>query len=425
MKILVVGSGGREHALVWRLARSGHQLWAAPGNPGIARDATCLDIAIGDLAGLEAAAVDHGVELVIVGPEAPLVAGLADRLRARGVLVFGPGASGARLEGSKIFSKEFFARHDIRTAEFASCDDVAGADAAIARLGDRVVVKADGLAAGKGVVVCSSRDQARQAAREMLEQARFGDAGRRIVIERRLDGRELSVMAITDGSRYALLAQAEDHKAIFDGDRGPNTGGMGTVSPAAWATSELIERARREIFDPTLRGLAADGIDYRGVLYAGLMVADDGTPWLLEYNCRFGDPETQPVMARLRGDLATWLAGAAAGELPPGELEWDERAAVCVVLASARYPAGADTGHAITGIDAAEAGGEVVVFHAGTAVRDGVLVNTGGRVLGVTALDEDVAAARARAYAAVGHIAFEGMQYRRDIGARGASQVDS
>jgi len=423
MKVLVVGGGGREHGLVWRLAQSGHEVLAAPGNPGIASDATCLDIGTGDLDALEAAAIEHSVELVVVGPEAPLVAGLADRLRARDVLVFGPGSDGAQLEGSKIFSKQFFARHNIRSAGFVACASVAEADAAIDELGDRVVVKADGLAAGKGVVVCSNKDQARKAAREMIEDARFGDAGSKIVVEQRLEGRELSVMAITDGKRYEVLAQAEDHKAIFDGDTGPNTGGMGTASPAPWATSALLDRINREVFEPTLAGLAADGIDYRGVLYAGIMVADDGAPWLLEYNCRFGDPETQPVMARLRGDLAVWLAGAAAGELPAGSLDWDERTAVCVVLASKGYPATPQKGFEITGVAAAEADDDVVVFHAGTTARDGKLLTSGGRVLGVTALATGVNAARARAYAAVDEINFNGMQFRRDIGARGRTDV--
>lgn len=417
MHVLVVGGGGREHALAWRLARSGHRVVAAPGNPGIEAVADCVPIGAGDLDGLEALALERQVELVVIGPEAPLVAGLSDRLRARGLLVFGPSRAAAQLEGSKTFSKKFFARHGIRSADFATVTTMVEADAAIDRLGDRVVVKADGLAAGKGVVVCSSRDQARAAARSMLEDHAFGDAGQRVVIEQRLDGHELSVMALTDGSRYEVLAQAEDHKTIFEGDQGPNTGGMGTVSPAPWATEELIDRVRREIFDPTLTGLAADGLDYRGVLYAGIMVAPDGVPWILEYNCRFGDPETQPVMCRFASDPAEWLAGAAAGALPPGSIEWDPRTAVCVVLAAAEYPEKPRKGDAITGLDGLDAD-DLVVFHAGTARKGDSLVTAGGRVLGVTALGPDLAAARARAYAAVDRIEFEGKQFRRDIGAR-------
>ncbi len=417
MRVLVVGSGGREHALAWRLARARHQVVAAPGNPGIARVAECVAVGAGDLPGIERLARERVVDLVAVGPEVPLVAGLADRLRAAGVAVFGPSAAGARLEGSKSFSKLFFQRHNIRTAEFAVCDSVAEADDAIARMGGDVVVKADGLAAGKGVVVCSDTDQARAAARHMIDERAFGDAGARVVVERKLIGQELSVMALTDGERYEILAQAEDHKAIFDGDRGPNTGGMGTVSPAPWASDALIERAAREIFDPTVAGLRADGIDYRGVLYAGLMVAPDGAPWLLEYNCRFGDPETQPVMRRFASDPGEWLAGAAAGRLPDGHIDWDPRTAVCVVLAAEGYPQAPVKGDEITGIDQVE-GDDVVVFHAGTERRGEQLFTSGGRVLGVTAVGDGLDEARSRAYSAVDGIQFRGMQYRRDIGAR-------
>jgi phosphoribosylamine--glycine ligase len=418
MKILVVGGGGREHALVWCLARKGHEVLAAPGNPGIAKQAECLDIGPGSLDALEAASADRGVDLVVIGPEAPLVLGLADRLRGRGIPAFGPGAGAAQLEGSKVFAKEFFARHGIRTAEFAVCNDLDEANAAIERLGDPLVVKADGLAAGKGVVVCSSADEAREAARLMLVERKFGDAGNRVVVERRLFGQELSVMAITDGKRYEVLAQSEDHKAIYDGDRGPNTGGMGTVSPAPWASDELLDCVRRDVFEPTLRGLAADGLDYRGVLYAGLMVDGDGVPSMLEYNCRFGDPEAQPVLARLEDDLGTWLAGAAAGALPEGCMNWDPRAAICVILAAAGYPGSPQKGDEIRGVDAVDAEEDITVFHAGTAARDGKLYTAGGRVLGVTALAEGIEAARKRAYDAVDRIEFAGKQFRRDIGAR-------
>jgi len=418
MKILVVGSGGREHALAWQLARSGHAVIAAPGNPGIAEIAACHDIKVGDLDGQVALAVRERVDLVVVGPEAPLVAGLADRLRAAGVPTFGPGADGARLEGSKVFTKELFARHGIPTAAFAACASLAEADAAIARLGGNVVVKADGLAAGKGVYVCYDAAEARAAARALLEERRLGDAGARIVIERKIRGREVSILALTDGERLEVLAPAEDHKTIFDGDRGPNTGGMGTVSPA-WITDAMIARIVRDVLEPTVRGLAAEGIDYRGVLYAGLMIDDDGVPWTLEYNCRFGDPETQPVMARLRGDLGAVLAGAAAGAMPVGGLDWDPRTAVCVVLAAAQYPDTPRTGDPITGLDQLATGDDLVVFHAGTARKDGALVTAGGRVLGVTALGDGVTAARRRAYDAVARIHFDGMQLRRDIGARG------
>jgi phosphoribosylamine--glycine ligase len=324
----------------------------------------------------------------------------------------------ARLEGSKVFSKELFARHGIPTARFRIARTLAEANAAIDELG-ACVVKADGLAAGKGVVVAATPDEARAAAREMLEGARFGAAGATLVLEDRIAGREVSVLALTDGHRLEVLPAIEDHKTIFDGDRGPNTGGMGTVSPA-WASEEVIGRITREILEPTLRGLAAEGIDYRGVLYAGVMVDAGGAPWLLEYNCRFGDPETQPIMARMIGDLGAVLAGAARGELPHGKLAWDPRVAVCVVVAAAGYPDQPRTGDPIRGLDRGPGSmRDVIVFHAGTA-RDagGQLVSAGGRVLGVTALGISVEQARERAYSAVDAIDLPGKQVRRDIGAR-------
>ncbi|MDX2089310.1 MAG: phosphoribosylamine--glycine ligase [Kofleriaceae bacterium] len=416
MKILVVGSGGREHALVWRLGQSGHVVIAAPGNPGIEALARCFPVKVDELERLVELAVSEKVELVVVGPEAPLVAGLADRLRARGVPTFGPGAEGAQLEGSKAFSKQFFARHNIPTAPFEVVATVAEADAAIAKLGGQVVVKADGLAAGKGVIVADNADEARLAARSMLEAGRFGAAGTRVVIEKRIIGREVSVLALTDGRHLDVLPAVEDHKTIFDGDRGPNTGGMGTVSPA-WTSDVLAQRILHEILQPTVRGLAADKIDYRGVLYAGVMVDAAGTPWLLEYNCRFGDPETQPIMVRMRGDLGAVLLGAANGEMPVGALAWDARVAICVVVAAPGYPGEVRTGDPIGGLAAPS--DDAFVFHAGTARRDGAIVTAGGRVLGVTALGVSVDQARSKAYAAVDRIELAGKQFRRDIGARG------
>jgi phosphoribosylamine--glycine ligase len=416
MKILVVGSGGREHALVWRLTQAGHTVVAAPGNPGIEALATRAAVAIDDHDGLVKLARGERVDLVVVGPEAPLVAGLANVLRAAGVPTFGPSANGAQLEGSKVFSKQFFARHAIPTAPFEIATTVAEADAAIDRLaqGGAIVVKADGLAAGKGVVVAADVAEARAAARAMLESRQFGAAGATLVIEQKIVGREVSVLALTDGKRLEVLPAVEDHKTIFDGDRGPNTGGMGTVSPA-WITDPIGLRIRHEILEPTVRGLGAEGIDYRGVLYAGVMVDPAGAPYLLEYNCRFGDPETQPIMARMRGDLGAVLLGAAIGEMPVGALAWDARVAVCVVVAAAGYPEAPRTGDVIGGLEALD---DVVVFHAGTERRDGALVSAGGRVLGVTALGISVEQARAKAYAAVDRIELAGKQVRRDIGAR-------
>ncbi len=418
MKILVLGNGGREHALVWRLAQGGHEVIAAPGNPGIEQVARCVPVALTDHPGITDLARAERVDLVVVGPEAPLVAGLADDLRANNLLVFGPGAAGAQLEGSKAFCKQFFARHDIPTARFFTVTTVAEADAAIDSLtatGAGVVVKADGLAAGKGVVVAESVAEAKAAARDMLEARRFGAAGATVVVEERIIGREVSVFAITDGTSLEVLPPTEDHKTIFDGDQGPNTGGMGTVSPA-WTNADIVERITKEILEPTLRGLRADGIDYRGVLFAGVMVDAGGAPYLLEYNVRFGDPETQPLMARMVGDFGKVLAGCASGHLPHGVLAWDPRVAVCVVVAAAGYPGNVRTGDPLTNVPEARDG--VVVFHAGTAKKDGHLVSAGGRVLGVTALGVSVQQARERAYAVVDEIELPGKQVRRDIGAR-------
>jgi len=370
---------------------------------------------VGELDKLVALAEEESVDLVVVGPEAPLVAGLADQLRANRIPTFGPGAAGAQLEGSKAFSKQFFARHGIPTAAFEVVTTVEQADEAIAKLGGSVVVKADGLAAGKGVVVAANADEAKAAAREMLEARRFGDAGATVIIERRIVGREVSVLALTDGRRLEVLPAVEDHKTIFDDDKGPNTGGMGTVSPA-WTNPDMVERITREILQPTVRGLAADGIQYRGVLYAGVMVDKAGAPWLLEYNCRFGDPETQPIMARLHGDLGKVFLGCAKGELPAGVLAWDARVAVCVVVAAAGYPGQVKTGEKIAGVP--ESTDDMIVFHAGTADKDGKLVTSGGRVFGVTALGVSVEQARERAYGAVDAIELAGKQARRDIGGR-------
>ncbi len=424
MRILVIGSGGREHALCWRLAASGHELLAAPGNPGIGELAERVDLSTDDHDALVALCRSRHVDLVVIGPEAPLVAGLADRMRNRGVAVFGPSASAARLEGSKSYAKEFFRRHGIRTAEFRVCGDMESVDRALGELSTdgrtEVVVKADGLAAGKGVVVCDDASTARAAARAMLEERRFGAAGALVVIERRLRGREVSIMALTDGARAVMLPPVEDHKAIFDGDHGPNTGGMGTVSPPAWVDDALLARIEAEILAPTLRGLAADKTEYRGVLYAGLLVDDAGAPWILEYNCRFGDPETQPALVRFEDDLGAWLLGAARGQLPGGAPAVSARAAVCVVLASRGYPEEAQIGDPIEGTGADPAG-DAIVFHAGTAMVGGRLVTAGGRVLGVTASGADVAEARERAYRTAAGISVEGMPLRRDIGARAGS----
>jgi phosphoribosylamine--glycine ligase len=418
MRVLIVGGGGREHALALACSRHGHELHAAPGNPGIAELARCHPIPAGDLAGIAELAGRLRVELVVVGPEAPLAAGLADAVTGRGVPCFGPTARGARLEASKAWSKAFFARHGIPTAEFALCETMEQVDQALASLGGHVVVKADGLAAGKGVIVCDEAAAAREAASGMLVGGHFGAAGARIIIERRLAGREVSVMAITDGKRLVVLPPAEDHKALLDGDRGPNTGGMGVVSPTPVLSPGLLERVRRDVLDPTLRGLVAEGLDYRGVLYAGLMIDPSGTPSVLEYNCRFGDPETEAVALRWQDDPVPWLLGAARGAMPDGAPRISPRAAVCVILAAEGYPGAPRTGDTIGGLDEARGLPDVHIFHAGTRLEGGRLVTAGGRVLAVCALGDDPAAGRARAYQAADRIHWPGAQLRRDIGAR-------
>jgi phosphoribosylamine--glycine ligase len=420
MTILVVGGGAREHALVWALGRGGHRIVAAPGNPGIARLAECVPVKADDLEGQVRLAEERGVEVVVVGPEVPLCGGLADRLASAGIACFGPVAAGARLEGSKIYAKRFFARYGIPTAEFAVCGSLAEAEEAIARLGGAVVVKADGLAAGKGVMVCADPGQARAAAHALLSDGALGEAGRRIVVERRLAGREASVFAITDGNRLAILTAAEDHKALLDGDRGPNTGGMGAVSPAPAVDAAMVERVRRTVLEPTLAGLRTEGIAYRGVLFAGLMIGPDGSPQILEYNCRFGDPEAEVILSRWEApELGGFLLAAAVGRLSEEAPRFSSRAAVCVIMASAGYPGPPRVGDRIEGLAEAERLGDVVVFHAGTRADGDDVVTAGGRVLAVTALGDDVPAARTRAYRAVDAISFAGAQVRRDIGRRG------
>jgi phosphoribosylamine--glycine ligase len=424
MKILVIGSGGREHALCWCIARSPlvEKLYCAPGNPGTAACAENVQLPVSDLEALASFARDHGVDLTVVGPEAPLCAGIVDHFSERGLRVAGPTQAAARLEGSKAFAKAFMERHGIPTATAATFEDPGEAERYIEAHAAARVVKADGLAAGKGVVVCGSAAEARAAVQRILGGA-FGAAGRRVVVEERLQGEEASFMAISDGERIWPLAGSQDHKAAFDGDSGPNTGGMGAYSPAPILDAALEEAVMARVMVPAIRGLAAEGIPYRGVLYAGLMIEPDRSFRVLEFNCRLGDPETQPVLARLGSDLVPYLAGVADGRLPAEPPVWDPRAAVCVVMASGGYPGPSIQGLPIEGIAEAEALGDVLVFHAGTA-RDhaGRLLTAGGRVLGVTGLGADVAAARARAYQAAERIHFQDRHYRRDIGARAGAR---
>jgi len=422
LSVLLVGSGGREHALAWKIHRSPllGRLLAAPGSAAIEAFAEChSDVAAADVDAIVALAEREAVDLVVVGPEDPLVAGLADRLRARGIAVFGPSAAAARLEGSKEFAKTFMARHAIPTAEYASFDDVDEAIAWARRRGGRMVVKADGLAAGKGVAMCEDAAEAERALRETMSERRFGSAGDRVVIEEWLEGEEASYYAISDGVRVVALAAAQDHKRALDGDRGENTGGMGAYSPAPVFSEAVEKQVIERIVQPVIRGMAQEGTPFVGVLFVGLMIDAAGDARVVEFNVRFGDPETQPLVLRLDDDLLPVLDAAARGELAEDAALSFSGAAVCVVLASRGYPRAYESGRAIAGLEAAAALPGTVVFHAGTRRgADGGYETAGGRVLGVTARGEDVATARERAYAAVAQIDFEGAQYRSDIADR-------
>jgi phosphoribosylamine--glycine ligase len=421
MRILVAGSGGREHALVWKIAQSARveRVLAAPGSDGIARHAACFPaVKAGDGPGLVALCRAERVDLVVIGPEDPLAAGIADELRAAGIAVFGPSGAAARLEGSKAFAREFMARHGIPQPRFRSFASPGEARAYVRELGGPSVVKADGLCAGKGVAVCDDPAQAERALQEIMGDRRFGAAGDRVLVEERLLGEEASYYAITDGERVATLAAAQDHKRALDGDRGENTGGMGAYAPAPIVSPGVEKRVLEEIVHPTLRGLRAEGTPFVGVLYCGLMIDGAGTPRVIEFNVRFGDPETQALVVQMDGDLVPLLAGAAAGKLEPGPAPAAPGAAVCVALASGGYPREYATGHAISGLAEAEALPGVVVFHAGTRRAGDGFVTAGGRVLGVTARGDDLASARDRAYEAASRIRFAGCHYRRDIAAR-------
>ncbi|MBX3271248.1 MAG: phosphoribosylamine--glycine ligase [Sandaracinaceae bacterium] len=417
MKVLVVGGGAREHALAGKLARSPRvtEVLVAPGNAGTAEVATNLPIAAGDLDALVRAAREHAVGLVVVGPEAPLVAGLVDALEAAGVPTFGPSASAARLEGSKGFAKDFMARHGIPTAAYRVFDDAAQAAAWVRELDRPMVVKADGLAAGKGVVVAATVDETLAALDSILLAREHGDAGARVVVEERLEGPEISFHVVCDGVRTVPLAAAQDHKRLRDGDRGPNTGGMGAYSPPPMVDAALERAILERVVEPTLRGMAAEGAPFRGVLFVGLMLVG-GEPRVLEYNVRFGDPETSVLMARLDGDILPLLLGAARGDLGGVEVRWGAPAALSVVVASEGYPGACPEGRAIEGLARAAALDGVTVYHAGTRREGERVIASGGRVLCVTARGESVPDAAARAYAAVDAITLEGAQHRRDIG---------
>ena len=419
MKLLVIGSGGREHALAWKLAQSPRisQVLVAPGNGGTATEEGLVNVPLTDIPALvEFVRGDSDIAFTVVGPEAPLAAGVVDAFRAAGLKIFGPAQAAAQLESSKDFAKQFMARHGIPTAAFGTFTDAAAAHAYIDEQGVPIVVKADGLAAGKGVVVATTAEEAHAAVDAMLAGNAMGDAGHRVVIEECLVGEEASFIVMVDGEHVLPLPSSQDHKRLQDGDLGPNTGGMGAYSPAPVVTPQLHARIMREVIQPTVEGMAADGIRYTGFLYAGIMVGADGAPRVLEFNCRMGDPETQPIMMRLKSDLVGVVEAAVNGRLDQVEIEWDRRTALAVVLAAAGYPDAPQKGAVIGTLPAGA--DDLHVFHAGTAVQDGRVVVSGGRVLAVTALGDSVRMAQKRAYDAVAGIHFDGMQYRRDIGWR-------
>ena len=419
MQILLIGGGGREHALAWKLAQSAQveKIWAAPGNPGIAavEKCECVELNLNELDAVADFAEEHGIDLTVVGPEATLVAGIADIFASRGLAVFGPSKAAAQLEGSKAFAKNIMAKYDIPTAFFKVCEDIETAKAYVKEKGAPIVIKADGLAAGKGVVVAMTEAEALEAIDEMMgEQHKFGGAGARVVIEEFMQGEEASLLAFTDGEHIVPMIASQDHKRAFDGDKGPNTGGMGTYAPAPVLTDILRLRAVEKILKPIVAAMKAEGMPYKGCLYAGLMVCGDEVK-VVEFNCRFGDPETQVVLPLLDGDLAEIMLACATGGLDKVDISWKDKATVCVVLASGGYPESYKNGYPISGLDKAGALPDTVVFHAGTKISDGSVVTAGGRVLGITAGGKDIAEAQERAYKAVSLISFTDMQYRKDI----------
>jgi phosphoribosylamine--glycine ligase len=420
MRVLVIGSGGREHALIWKLKQSPRitHLYCAPGNGGIAEDAECCAVDIKSLDSITALAAELKPDFTVIGPEAPLQMGVVDEFNRRGWAVFGPAQAAAQLESSKSFAKQFMQRHRIPTAHYAICDSAAELKDALAHLHTPIVVKADGLAAGKGVVIANTKEEAATVAGQMLSGAMLGKAGARVVLEEFLVGDELSFLVFSDGERVAPLVAAQDHKRVGDGDTGPNTGGMGAYSTANIVDDKMRDWLVTHIARPVVAGMNAEGAEYKGVLYCGLMMTARG-PMVLEFNCRFGDPETQPILMRLESDLLDAMEAVVEGRVSDGDFRWTEDASACVVMASGGYPGAYEAGKKISGLDAAAGIEGVKVFHAGTTRRDGAFYTAGGRVLGVTARGASLEEALARAYGAVEKIGFDGAHYRRDIGAKG------
>ncbi|MBY7946247.1 phosphoribosylamine--glycine ligase [Vibrio fluvialis] len=421
MRVLIIGSGGREHALGWKVAQNPaiETVFIAPGNAGTALEAKLqnVNIAVEDVAGLVAFAQDNGIELTIVGPEAPLVIGVVDAFRAAALPIFGPTQAAAQLEGSKAFTKDFLARHNIPTAAYANFTEIEPALAYVREQGAPIVVKADGLAAGKGVIVAMTLEEAEEAIKDMLAGNAFGDAGSRVVVEEFLDGEEASFIVMVDGENVLPMATSQDHKRVGDQDTGPNTGGMGAYSPAPVVTQAIHDRVMQEVIYPTVRGMAAEGNPYTGFLYAGLMIDSTGAPKVIEYNCRFGDPETQPIMMRMQSDLVELCLAAIDGKLDQVESKWDPRASIGIVLAAGGYPGDYAKGDIISGLPTTEVEGQKV-FHAGTTDKDGHVVTNGGRVLCATALGNTVSEAQQRAYELAKQISWNGMFHRNDIGYR-------
>lgn len=417
MKVLVVGSGGREHALVWKLTQSPKvdDIFCAPGNGGIAQMAQCVPVAAEDMDGLLDFAQQNKIDLTLVGPEVSLTLGIVDRFQEAGLRIFGPSQQAAALEGSKVFMKDLLAKYNIPSAQYASFTDRDQAMAYVDKIGAPLVVKADGLAAGKGVLVCQELAEAREAVDLVMTERAFGDAGNEVIIEEFLPGEEASFIAFTDGKTILPLPTSQDHKAVYEGDTGPNTGGMGAYSPAPVVTPELHDQVMEQVMLPTVQAMASEGRPYKGMLYAGLMIRD-GVAKVLEFNCRFGDPEAQPLLMRLKSDLVDVVEAVIDSRLDSISLDIDPRATVCVVMASGGYPGSYTKGHAISGLDKASQQEDVVVFHAGTVVENGTVTNSGGRVLGVTAIDEELARAIDKAYAVVDMIHWQDCYFRRDIG---------
>ncbi|MBN2467151.1 MAG: phosphoribosylamine--glycine ligase [Deltaproteobacteria bacterium] len=422
-KILVVGSGGREHSLVWKLSASStrSKIYCAPGNAGIARQAECIPVKAEDIAGLTNFARQESVDLTVVGPEIPLTMGIVDSFREHGLLIVGPDSQAAALEGSKVFAKDFMKKYNIPTGDYRVFDSPDEARAYVRKHGTPLTVKADGLAAGKGVFVVMTEEEALTAIETILDRKAFGAAGKRIVVEEFLQGEEASFIVFTDGTTILPMPFSQDHKAVYDGDKGPNTGGMGAYSPAPVGTPEVHEKVMKKIMMPAIEGMATEGRKYQGILYAGLMIIN-GDPWVLEFNVRFGDPETQPLLMRMKSDLLPVLEAIGNGSLHKTRIEWDAGAAVCVVMASSGYPGRYEKGKIISGLEEAESINDAQVFHAGTARSGGHIVTNGGRVLGVTALGGTIQKAIDHTYKAVAKINWDGVYYRRDIGHKALKQ---